>query len=1162
MKNYWKPLAIINFIAIASITTISGYAQLSVDFTFIPNDDCSEIPVDFTSEVSGGAEPYSYNWSFGDGDQSALENLSHIYNAYGCETETYTVTLIVTDNDNNTERKSKQVTVKERPNPELEDLLNDPDFSNCANNPTPDDPEFTIEVNNITTNTSCVTEYGINWGDGTPPEIDLTSSDFPLLHTYEQLGAFDLVFTAESTNGCTGSTTYIVKNQSNPAVGIGSQGGTQGCAPQTIDFTLFYYELNSPGTIYDWDFDDGTTDQWSQDDAINNNGIYTHIFNNTSCLEENNQFVVEVTASNSCSSTSASVGGIKTWTKPQANFEVDPEYGCVNQTCFEFTNTTIEGYYGPECTTNTNYSWDFDNGETSSSVTPPCQEYDQTGTYSVTLTTNNACGVDSFTQQIFVDGPPTAGADASPTNGCADLDVYFSNESEGNNIVYTWSVNPGSGWQFINGTNSHSENPVIQFNSDGEFTVTLITSNQCGEDTETFTIVVIDKPEINLPPISGDCPPYQYVGNAIYEDNGSTITQYFWEVDTVAGWEFGTGSNENSENPTINFNAPGDYAVSVTATNACGETTVTSNVFNVGAAIQVEAGSDTIVCFESGSFQMNGDPPGGTWEGDHVTSGGTFSPDEIGDFQLKYFRGTGNCMTEDSLIVTVIENPVVDPGNDQDLCIDSEPINLTGSPSGGYWVGIGITDSITGSFSPETAGSGTHVITYYYTDPATTCSSSGSIDIIVSNLPVVSAGNDLVLCNQPVSEQLTGFSPQGGSWTGPHITSEGIFTPDGVGIFILIYHYTSEQTGCSNSDTLQIEVIDAESVYAGADTSVCLNSQVLNLSGEPSGGTWSGQHVTSYGLFNPDEAGSFTLTYSRGVGSCLTNDQLIITVAPLPEVDAGNDMSVCNNVGSISMSGTPIGGFWAGTGIIDPINGIFDPSIAVSGIYTLSYSYTDSTSGCSNFDQLVITVKEAPEVNALDTMICNHPVPEQLIAFPPGGTWSGQNVTPDGLYTPAGTGTYEVTYTYIASNGCSNIDTATVNVIDPDTTVNAGPDYTICANQTITISGTPPGGRWSGIDIMPDGYFNPSGPGNYVLTYNLGVGSCLTQDSTNVLVLSSPTTDFTFNNVCFGETTIFIDQSEGGGGGLLRHGTGILVRAQTQKTKTLPTPIQLLEYFL
>ena len=65
--------------------------------------------VQFTGDVSGGFAPYSFEWTFGDGETSNVKAPAYAYNSPG----TYTVTLKVTDNKGytNTETRADYITV-------------------------------------------------------------------------------------------------------------------------------------------------------------------------------------------------------------------------------------------------------------------------------------------------------------------------------------------------------------------------------------------------------------------------------------------------------------------------------------------------------------------------------------------------------------------------------------------------------------------------------------------------------------------------------------------------------------------------------------------------------------------------------------------------------------------------------------------------------------------------------------------------------------------------------------------------------------------------------------------------------------------------------------------------------------------------------------------
>jgi len=100
----------------------------------------------------------------------------------------------------------------------------------------------------------------------------------------------------------------------------------------------------------------------------------------------------------------------------------------------------------------TAWAWDFGDGNTSAEQNPG-HTYESPGTYTVTLTANNAYGTstETRTNYITVLEPPAAAFTATPTEGNAPLAVQFTDESTGN--VTSWS------WDFGDGTTSPEQNP-------------------------------------------------------------------------------------------------------------------------------------------------------------------------------------------------------------------------------------------------------------------------------------------------------------------------------------------------------------------------------------------------------------------------------------------------------------------------------------------------------------------------------------------------------------------------------------------------------------------------------------------------------------------------------------------------------------------------------
>src|SRR5215204_889571 len=92
---------------------------------------------DFEANVTGGMEPYTYSWDFGDGsvESDDDESIDHTFNIAG----NYTVTLTVTDSTGRTVSDSILITVREREPPVTEERMCDPSYPGLCIPPPPPD---------------------------------------------------------------------------------------------------------------------------------------------------------------------------------------------------------------------------------------------------------------------------------------------------------------------------------------------------------------------------------------------------------------------------------------------------------------------------------------------------------------------------------------------------------------------------------------------------------------------------------------------------------------------------------------------------------------------------------------------------------------------------------------------------------------------------------------------------------------------------------------------------------------------------------------------------------------------------------------------------------------------------------------------------------------
>ncbi len=123
--------------------------------------------------------------------------------------------------------------------------------------------------------------------------------------------------------------------------------------------------------------------------------------------------------------------------------------------------------------------------------------------------------------------------------------------------------------------------------------------------------------------------------------------------------------------------------------------------------------TDTALCFgESLTLAGNGNGQSYTWS-NGVTDGVPFTVDSSRTYTVTGVD-SGGCPAWDSVIVNVNPLPAVGIASSADtVCVQSGPIVITGTPSGGTYSGTAVTS---GQFAPNTAGTGDHWVMYTYTD--------------------------------------------------------------------------------------------------------------------------------------------------------------------------------------------------------------------------------------------------------------------------------------------------------------------------------------------------------------------------------------------------------------------------------------------------------------
>jgi PKD repeat protein len=210
----------------------------------------------------------------------------------------------------------------------------------------------------------------------------------------------------------------------------------------------------------------------------------------------------------------------------------------------------------------------------------------------------------------------------------------------------------------------------------------------------------------------------------------------------------------------------------------------------------------------------------------------------------------------------------------------------------------------------------------------------------------------------------------------------------------------------------------------------------------------------------------------------------IILIVPYPDATITPVDTLCIDSNPVTLHAHDSGGQWSGDGVS---GNTFDPGAAGAGDHIISYNITDGN-GCSNSDQITITVVPGPVVNIVrvPTLFINDP-PVILSAMPPGGSFTGDGVTGNSFNpAAAGIGIHIITYKAgMDKHGCSGIDTIHIKVLTtpPDATIT--PVDTLCVlNSPVTLIAKDPGGTWSGDGVTGDKFYpDVAGAGNHIISY-------------------------------------------------------------------------------
>jgi PKD repeat protein len=490
---------------LTSIPAVSAYTSVSASAS--PTSGYAPLNVNFT--VTNPESLISFKWNFGDGTNSTIHNISHVYTQPGTYSANAPVVYDMGKGITGGYSISCPITVYPTA-----------DFSAS---PTSGNAPLTVEFKDISTGSPI--SWTWNFGDG------VSSYEQNPVHIYPEAGDYTVILAVRYTSGIEIKSRYIVVNTPIPLVASFSAAPISGNSPLPVTFKDT--STGSP-TSWLWDFGDGTTST-KQDLThiyfVSGNYIVNLTVTNAKGTDSKLATInvqkatptitwsnpADITYGTALSSAQlnavASVPGTYTYTPAAgtvlnagtqtlhvdfiptdtANYNTASMDVTINVINVQKTTPKITWNNPADIAYGTKLSSTQLNAKASISgtfvYTPAAGTKLPAGaqTLKVLFTPKNIAKYNAVTHTVTIKvvTVPQAIFSAFPTSGKAPLPVTFTDKSTGSPTTWTWKFGDGGSL-----TNKIPYVPVHTYTKKGKYTVSLTVKNVAGSSTKTMSITV------------------------------------------------------------------------------------------------------------------------------------------------------------------------------------------------------------------------------------------------------------------------------------------------------------------------------------------------------------------------------------------------------------------------------------------------------------------------------------------------------------------------------------------------------------------------------------------------------------------------------------------------------------------------------------------------
>lgn len=506
----------------------------------------------------------------------------------------------------------------------------------------------------------------------------------------------------------------------------------------------------------------------------------------------------------------------------------------------------------------------------------------------------NDCGIiTSDVAEVNIWEKPYFTSQPSNVQACENTSTNLELTAQGHTpLEATWYQLPAD-TEAGNGQTLHFDQLTPE--DDGDYY--CIVSNYCSDSiSDTVSLEVLEIPQYSLQPEAVDACENDSAAMQV-EVSGSEPIQYLWYID---GSPVSTATDSIIVFHPASPGQTGEYYCE--AMNMCGSTQSETVTVNIGTPPAITWNPVGQTVCENDTLLLIADAQGENvnyqwYHNNEAANGYTDTALLIPSTELSmagdwFFRAYNGCdaVNSDTVSVSVEEAPLIEIGEDQELC-EGENLELSVADDFQHYEwnnGLAYSPTITVNESGE-----------YFVEVTNSYGCSSIDTVTVSFHPVISAElglEEVDACDSLVLEAEEGALDY--NWSTGESTSQITVTESGVYSLIT----TGDAFGCTDSDTITVSIHPSPEVFLGGDHTIHIDSMItLTVPDEYFDYLWSNGFGGPENVIYGSDLGLGThevwvRVYNEHL--CTDSDTVLITVhneSSLEQLEEGESLEIYPN---------------------------------------------------------------------------------------------------------------------------------------------------------------------------------------------------------------------------------------------------------------------------